>query len=164
MAAFDLTLTLVRKAETLLKPHVGLKKLPPASLDPKPTTAPNVPALPAVFLKDTKVEPVTTGGRTLLLVHGIFDRVYGFAFSPLLLWGDLLGRLHAHYVGRVYGYEHQTVSVDPLQNARDLLGFLPDGLEVDIVCHSRGGWWCVRYWSIRRSGPSWTRSTFASGR
>jgi len=134
-----LALQFVREAEEVLKPHIGLKKLGEASRHPEWDKAPEMPDVLEILLKDTPVEQVTAGGRTLLLVHGIFDRVHGFAFSPLLLWGDLLGKLHVHYGGRVYGYDHRTVSVDPLKNAHDLLGFLPEGLDVDIICHSRGG-------------------------
>jgi hypothetical protein len=75
------------------------------------------------------------GGR----VHGIFDRLFGIAFSPLLLWGGLLGKLHRHYDGRVFGFDHETVVVDPLQNARDLITRLPRNTPIDILCHSRGG-------------------------
>jgi hypothetical protein len=85
--------------------------------------------------------PVTieAGGPVLVLVHGIFDRVFGAAFSPLLVWGDLLGRLQAKYDNRVFGFDHESLSVDPVQNARDLAARLPSNTEIDILCHSRGG-------------------------
>jgi hypothetical protein len=60
-------------------------------------------------------------------------------FAPILLRGNLLGRLQRHYGNRVFGYDHPTLSVDPLENARDLAARLPPNTPIDILCHSRGG-------------------------
>ena len=45
------------------------------------------------------------------------------------------------YDGRVFAFDHPTLSVDPEANARWLAEFLPEGLglELDIIAHSRGG-------------------------
>jgi pimeloyl-ACP methyl ester carboxylesterase len=53
----------------------------------------------------------------------------------------LLQQLHDRYDGRVFAFDHFTVSADPTENVRWLAGQLPDaaGLTVDIVAHSRGG-------------------------
>jgi hypothetical protein len=89
----------------------------------------------------SKTATVVESGHApvLILIHGIFDRVFGAAFSPLLLWGDLLEKLYDRYDGRVYGFDHETLAVDPLQNARDLVDLLPRNTPIDILCHSRGG-------------------------
>ncbi|HEX7238787.1 MAG TPA: hypothetical protein VF263_00865 [Longimicrobiaceae bacterium] len=82
------------------------------------------------------------GGRALLLVHGIFSSVDG-AFGGLLRDAEgrdtgLLPELRAVYGERIVGYDHWTVAKTPLTNAMEMLGQLPDGLELDVVCHSRG--------------------------
>lgn len=78
------------------------------------------------------------GGRALLWVHGTFSRS-GSAFGALPA-ADL-GALVARYGGRSFAFDHPSVSVSPQANVDWFLGQLPAGLplEVDIVCHSRGG-------------------------
>ena len=118
----------------------AMKRLPGESRAAEREEAPQVPNVAGVLLSDGDVPSrIPRGTPVLILVHGIFDRVFGVAFSPLLLWGDLLGSLQRHYGGRVFGFDHETVSVDPLQNARDLLARLPSDTPIDILCHSRGG-------------------------
>jgi len=129
----------------------AMKRLPLQSRHPTQKQAPKLesPAelrdLAEVLLQELapwahpEAGGIPGGGRVLVLVHGIFDGVYGVAFSPLLLWGDLLGRLQQHYQQRVFGFDHETLSVDPLQNARDLIARLPSNTDVDLICHSRGG-------------------------
>jgi hypothetical protein len=87
--------------------------------------------------------PAVGAPRILLLVHGAFDSTAG-AFGPLTkgVGKDFLERAVADY-DAVVGFDHRTLSVDPLANARDLLARLSvrqaDGAVVDVVCHSRGG-------------------------
>lgn len=81
------------------------------------------------------------GGRALLFIHGTFSTAQGgFHDIPL----DLMIALHARYGGRVFALDHFTLSHDPVRNVRWLLDTLeqrsPSGrLEVDVICHSRGG-------------------------
>ncbi len=97
----------------------------------------------------TKVdEPLTTSqwqslaqGRALLFVHGTFSTTHT-AFSALS--PDVVGQLDDMYNGRVFAFDHPTVSMSPEDNikvfAEEAAKHLPDtSLEVDIVCHSRGG-------------------------
>jgi hypothetical protein len=83
-----------------------------------------------------------TSGPALLLVHGTFSRG-ATAFSALVR--DELVRLHDAYDGRVVVFDHPTVSVDPVTNARwfaeQFSAGAPDDAElvVDVVAHSRGG-------------------------
>lgn len=77
-----------------------------------------------------------SGGPTLILLHGVFSSVDG-AFHALPV--DLMAELMSRYGGRVVGYDHWTIGKTPLQTAEDLLNLLPDGMEVDILAHSRGG-------------------------
>jgi hypothetical protein len=134
---------LVAAAESLYKVP-GMKKLPAASAFPEYPAPLGDPGtllhVGAGFFQDFgRTDEIAGSSRALLIVHGILDRVYGFALSPLLIWGDLLGRLHELYGGRVYAFDHPTLSKGPLENARDLLALLPDGVQLDILCHSRGG-------------------------
>lgn len=77
-------------------------------------------------------------GRSLLFVHGTFSTAHGsFAGLP----PDTMTALATAYGGRVVAFDHPSLSVDPLTNAKTLLGLLPPGLrlDLDIVGHSRGG-------------------------
>jgi len=77
--------------------------------------------------------------RVLLLTHGIFSSTTG-AFRAFGAAGDdLLTDLRAIYgTNNIIGWDHFTISKTPLENAHDLLTRLPEGLEADILCHSRG--------------------------
>jgi hypothetical protein len=77
-------------------------------------------------------------GRALLLIHGTGSRSYiGFAgLTP-----EFVAALHERYQGRVFAFDHFTLSHDPQENVRRLLELVPNGvsLDLDILCHSRGG-------------------------
>jgi hypothetical protein len=77
-------------------------------------------------------------GKALLFVHGTFSRAHtGFSgLSP-----EVMKQLHNLYEGRVFAFDHFTLSHSPQQNIEWLLSQLPDDvdLDIDIVCHSRGG-------------------------
>lgn len=83
--------------------------------------------------------------RLLLFVHGTFSSTLG-AFAPLALTPGAEGFVDT-LVGAydaVIGFDHKTLSLDPRENAGDLLERLsPLGPErevvIDIVTHSRGG-------------------------
>ena len=79
-----------------------------------------------------------SGGRALLLVHGTFSRSHS-AFGAMPR--DFVEALHKLYDGRVFAFDHFTLSQDPKQNVNWLLDRLPGdvALDLDIVCHSRGG-------------------------
>lgn len=83
--------------------------------------------------------------RLLLFVHGTFDSTAG-AFGGLTVTPEgrafLLGALEAY--DAVVGFDHRTLSEDPLANARDLAARLASfpaqqPVSIDVVCHSRGG-------------------------
>jgi hypothetical protein len=76
-------------------------------------------------------------GRALLFIHGTFSTAHG-AFTQLP--DAVFAELHARYDGRVFAFNHFTLSQDPRRNIEWLLAQLPpQALELDIVCHSRGG-------------------------
>ncbi|MDQ2781349.1 MAG: CHAT domain-containing protein [Actinomycetota bacterium] len=83
--------------------------------------------------------------RVLLLVHGTFDSTLG-AFSGLAATAEGRAFLEAavEAYDAVVGFDHRTLSVDPLANATDLgqrLAALVATAPVtlDVLCHSRGG-------------------------
>jgi hypothetical protein len=77
-------------------------------------------------------------GPALLMVHGTFSRAHT-AFGGLPR--ETVAALHQRYGGRVIALDHYTLSEDPLQNVEWLVQQLPANLslDLDIVCHSRGG-------------------------
>lgn len=74
-------------------------------------------------------------GPALMFVHGTFSTAHS-AFS--LIPDDVFAELHARYDGRVFAFDHFTLSHDPVENVRWLDERLP-ALDLDLVCHSRGG-------------------------
>lgn len=91
-------------------------------------------------------------GRALLLVHGTISRAHT-AFGGLPR--DVVEELHRRYEGRVFAFDHYTLSHDPLQNLDWFCRHLPEAqkLDIDILCHSRGGL-VSRYLAERRSALS----------
>ncbi len=84
--------------------------------------------------------------RLLLLVHGTFSSTVGAFGGALGVEENGKGFLRTAIAAydAVIGYDHKTLSQDPLQNARYLLKRLqkhrPEaGLVIDIITHSRGG-------------------------
>jgi len=77
-------------------------------------------------------------GKALVVVHGTFSQTHtGFAgMSP-----ELVGDIAELYEGRVFGFDHPTLSDDPRHNIEWFFEHLPDGIELDldVICHSRGG-------------------------
>jgi CHAT domain/Ternary complex associated domain 7 len=83
--------------------------------------------------------------RILLFIHGTFSStVGGFGALTATPWGSkFLEGARANY-DAVIGFDHPTLSVDPLSNATELLKrmegrawkFAP---QIDIITHSRGG-------------------------
>lgn len=79
-----------------------------------------------------------TGSRLFAFIHGTFSSCNG-GFGDLK--GTLLPWLIKAYNGNVVGFDHWTLSKSPSENAKDFLRWLPkvEGLQVDLVTHSRGG-------------------------
>jgi pimeloyl-ACP methyl ester carboxylesterase len=78
------------------------------------------------------------GGPALLFIHGTFSTAHS-AFSQIP--DTVFAELHQRYGGRVFAFNHFSLSHDPRRNIEWLVAHVPAGqsLEVDIVCHSRGG-------------------------
>jgi hypothetical protein len=89
-------------------------------------------------LSHEDLRPLLTGERTLLLVHGFISRTDScFGSMP----PDVARGLFDHYGGRVFAFDHPTVSYDPLANARWFTEQMPTDLSptIDVISHSRGG-------------------------
>jgi hypothetical protein len=76
-------------------------------------------------------------GRALLFVHGTFSSAGAFA----TLQPDVMNELSRRYGGRMFAYNHPTMTADP-KGERDRVPSANSAdvaLDFDIVCHSRGG-------------------------
>lgn len=78
------------------------------------------------------------GAPVLLLIHGTFSSTAG-SFGDLFADPANLSRLRRCYGDRIYGFEHRTLSEGPVENLRALLRYLPHGVRLHLVSHSRGG-------------------------
>lgn len=101
--------------------------------------------------------------RNLLLLHGTFSSTAS-AFADLARGGffEALAPLHG---GRVFGFDHFTLSRTPEENARMLAEALPGEAPFlfDVVAHSRGGL-VLRTLLERPAGAGEAASRFACGR
>lgn len=82
--------------------------------------------------------PKLAEGRALMFVHGTNSQAHtAFASLP----SSFLQWVAETYQGRVFAFDHFTLSDDPRRNVERLLDAIPDDvrLNVDIICHSRGG-------------------------
>ncbi|MBS1791337.1 MAG: hypothetical protein JST85_26735 [Acidobacteria bacterium] len=82
-----------------------------------------------------------TSGRALLFIHGTASRAHkAFATLPRGFVSDM----ENVYGGRVFAFDHPTLSITPAENVRWLANAierLPANpvLDIDIISHSRGG-------------------------
>jgi hypothetical protein len=88
--------------------------------------------------------PADRRARVLLLLHGTFSSTRG-GFGSLAATdagGRFLEKTVAAY-DLVLGFDHHTLSADPMENAEELLAQLralapQSGVDIDVVTHSRG--------------------------
>jgi hypothetical protein len=73
--------------------------------------------------------------------HRVLLYVHGFGSSTAAGGGAKLVPQFAAQYDAVLSYDHPTLGLSPLDNARELLAMIPDDLrmDVDLVAHSRGG-------------------------
>ena len=78
-------------------------------------------------------------GPTLLFIHGIFSSCEA-GFAGIGHDDSTWPQLRDRYVNRIIGFDHPTGLVGPDENAKWFLDQIPNvELDLDIVCHSRGG-------------------------
>jgi|CXWL01.1.fsa_nt_gi hypothetical protein len=109
-----------------------------------------------------KAGEVRTDGRILLLVHGTFSRGEMFVEGPQ---GKAIADWARGSYDQVLAWDHPTLSVSPVVNARRLALALAgtEKAAIDVVCHSRGGlvtrWWLEAF---DRGAPDRRRVVFVA--
>jgi len=87
-------------------------------------------------------DPETVGDPSLVLIHGTASATKN-AFAGYLDENaanrDIWKAIYQHYQGRVFGFEHRTLTKSPLENAIEFLQALPSRAHLHLVSHSRGG-------------------------
>lgn len=82
-----------------------------------------------------------SSGRALMFIHGTASRAHkAFATLP----HNFVSNLENVYEGRVFAFDHPTLSVTPVENVRWLANAIErfpasPALDIDIISHSRGG-------------------------
>ena len=72
----------------------------------------------------------------LLFLHGTFSSTLGsFGGLPKEVWSGL----SKQYGDQIFGFDHRTLSQNPIQNALELVDKLPQNAKLHLVTHSRGG-------------------------
>ena len=91
-------------------------------------------------------QPPDRPARILLFVPGTFSSTVGtFGALGSSPWCRAFLQAAQSAYDAVIGFDHPTLSVDPLANATDLLDRLTSGAawvhppHIDVICHSRGG-------------------------
>ncbi|MEM7218990.1 MAG: CHAT domain-containing protein [Pseudomonadota bacterium] len=78
--------------------------------------------------------------RALVLLHGTFsstpDSFKDLGGKPNVAWSALQQKYGAD---RILGFDHESLTKSPIDNALDLVKSLPEGATLDLVSHSRGG-------------------------
>ena len=92
----------------------------------------------SIATSDSEQWKSLSSGRALFFIHGTFSTIHG-GFGGLA--PDDITTLSNRYGGRVFGFDHFTLSHSPARNVDQLVSMIPADakLDVDIVCHSRGG-------------------------
>jgi len=102
----------------------------------------SVDALPKLKGTRSPARPIPSapdGEPLLVLLHGTMSETSG-SFSQLWIQHPQLVRsLFEHYGNRVYGLEHPTLGVSPIENALALARACPTGGRLHLLSHSRGG-------------------------
>ncbi|MEB2777200.1 CHAT domain-containing protein [Algoriphagus sp. D3-2-R+10] len=99
--------------------------------------SPNI-ELSTLNFKEDNVADLDVNRRYLLLLHGT-------ASSTVSSFGDLKESEEWQKLNKAYGedhllaFQHRTLTTSPLENIYKLVQYLPAGIELDLLSHSRGG-------------------------
>lgn len=87
-----------------------------------------------------ELEQAAREGPMLLFIHGTGSNTRG-GLGALQSTGSQEDwkKLREKYGSRIYGFEHPTLSVSPIENALELARLLPPNARLSLVTHSRGG-------------------------
>jgi len=81
-------------------------------------------------------EDLPTDEPILVFLHGTFSSTNGsFGKLDKGVWE----KVRRQYGENIFGLDHRTLSVTPIQNALDLVQILPQEAHLHLVSHSRGG-------------------------
>ena len=89
--------------------------------------------------------PADRSPRILLMIHGTFSSTLGgFGALGVTKFGKDFIKAALDSYDAVIGFDHRTLSVDPLENAEEVLAELKQfrskqPIRFDALCHSRGG-------------------------
>ncbi len=89
------------------------------------------------FKFDVFADKIPNNRPYFLFIHGTNSDTKG-AFWDLKA-SPVWGTLHNKYAGNVIAYQHRTLTKSPLQNTVELAKMLPNGSELHLLTHSRGG-------------------------
>ncbi len=88
-----------------------------------------------------EAKKIDASSPILILLHGTASSTSGsfggfyMDHVPSSAWTELQER----YGDNIYAFEHATLTKSPLQNAIDLLEYMPKNAVVHLISHSRGG-------------------------
>lgn len=133
------------KVFSVFKPIKNTKKLAENSIhklaeayDKRVQSHPGLYQLDSKFTRIEYTNSFEASKPILLLLHGTLSTTID-AFFKLNDNNDAWNEMVELYDNRILALEHYTLSVSPLQNALDFLEACPQGCNVDILSHSRGG-------------------------
>ena len=89
----------------------------------------------------SRENPPETGDNeaTLVLIHGTASSTAN-AYSGLFDQNAATWKhIHDEYDGRVFAFEHRTLTKSPLENTLEFLDGIPPGSNLHLLTHSRGG-------------------------
>jgi pimeloyl-ACP methyl ester carboxylesterase len=78
-------------------------------------------------------------GPLLVFVHGTASSSPGSFGDLQRVSYDDWQALESKFGDRIYGFEHRTFSQSPIENAIEVATKLPQGAQINLVTHSRGG-------------------------
>ncbi|CAN5155596.1 hypothetical protein BH23BAC1_BH23BAC1_26740 [soil metagenome] len=84
----------------------------------------------------TEAHQVDASKKYLLFIHGTGSSTAGsfVGFKDSDEWKAMMQEYE-----QILTFQHRTLTASPLENVQELLNYLPKGIELDIVTHSRGG-------------------------
>ncbi|HEX5023180.1 MAG TPA: hypothetical protein VFX54_21100, partial [Candidatus Binatia bacterium] len=90
-------------------------------------------------LDDADLVNDAKAGPLLVFIHGTASSSTGSFGDLQKISNDDWQALESKFAERIYAFEHRTFSESPIENAIELAARLPQGAQINLVTHSRGG-------------------------
>ena len=90
-------------------------------------------------LDDADLANDAKAGPLLVFIHGTASSSTGSFGDLQKISNDDWQALESKFAERIYAFEHRTFSESPIENAIELAARLPQGAQINLVTHSRGG-------------------------